>query len=132
VFVEAASISSQSPRGAAALLRLAIELLMPHLSAEGSSLNDRIGSLVKRGLDPVVQKALDVVRVTGNNAVHPGQIEMQDDAATANKLFGLVNIVVATMISARKQIDEMFEGLPEGVKNAIAKRDQPKQIEPPK
>lgn len=123
-FEEAASIYSKSPRGAAALLRLAIQKLMPHVGEKGKNINDDIASLVSKGLDPVIQKALDVVRVVGNNAVHPGQIDLKDDPTVASKLFGLVNVIVTTMISAKRQIAEMFDGLPEEAKAAIEKRDK--------
>jgi hypothetical protein len=85
-FIEAVEIVNKSPRGAAALLRLAIQKLMPHLNERGKNLNDAIGNLVKNGLDQRVQKALDVVRVTGNNAVHPGELDLKDDTATAMQL----------------------------------------------
>lgn len=126
-FEEAAIIFQKSPRGAAALLRLAIERLMPHLDQKGKDLNEDIGKLVQNGLDPVVQKALDVVRVIGNNAVHPGQIDLNDDQDVAAKLFSLVNIIVTMMITTRKKIDEMFEGLPPSAKAAIERRDAPKE-----
>jgi hypothetical protein len=99
---------------------------MPALGQKGDNLNSDIGALVRQGLDPVVQQALDVVRVVGNNAVHPGQIDLNDNREIAAKLFGLVNVIVLTMITARKQIGEMFEGLPESAKTAIEKRDAPK------
>jgi hypothetical protein len=82
-FAEAAAIVDISPRGAAALLRLAVERLMPHLEAKAKNINDGIGQLVARGLDPKIQKALDVLRVIGNEAVHPGQIDLKDDKTTA-------------------------------------------------
>jgi Domain of unknown function (DUF4145) len=123
-FREASSIVGVSPRGAAALLRLAIQKLMPHLGLLGKNLNEDIGTLVGKGLDTRIQQALDVVRVIGNNAVHPGQIDLRDDKATALRLFALVNIVVESMISARNHIKEMFESLPEGAKKQIAERDQ--------
>jgi hypothetical protein len=125
-FNEAANIFEKSPRGAAALLRLAIQKLMPSLGQKGENLNSDIGALVRQGLDPVVQQALDVVRVVGNNAVHPGQIDLNDNRETASKLFGLVNLIVLTMITARKQIAEMFDGLPQSAKDAVEKRDGPK------
>ena len=126
-FEEAAIIFQKSPRGAAALLRLAIQRLMPHLDQKGVNLNEDIGKLVQNGLDPVVQKALDVVRVIGNNAVHPGQIDLNDNQDVAAKLFGLVNIIVVMMITTRKKIGEMFEGLPPSAKAAIERRDAPKE-----
>ena len=45
-FFEAAAIVEASPRGAAALLRLAIQKLMPHVGQTGKDLNKDIGVLV--------------------------------------------------------------------------------------
>jgi hypothetical protein len=126
-FVEAATIVDSSPRGAAALLRLSVQKLMVHLELPGKDLYADIGELVKRGLDGRIQKALDVVRVIGNNAVHPGQIDLRDDRATATQLFGLVNLIVEAMIATPKHIENMFAGLPAGVLKAIEKRDDPKK-----
>lgn len=122
-FTEAASIVDQSPRGAAALLRLCLQKLTAHLGLKGKNLDDDIGALVKKGLDARIQKALDVVRVVGNQAVHPGQIDLRDDKATATKLFNLVNVIVEATISTPKHIDAMFETLPDGALKAIEKRD---------
>lgn len=122
-FIEAAEIVDKSPRSAAALLRLAIQKLMPHLDEKGDNLNASIANLVRKGLDKKVQQALDVVRVTGNNAVHPGELDLQDDKATATQLFALVNIIVQSTISAKAQIEAMYAGLPPGALKAIEKRD---------
>ncbi|MCA1457761.1 DUF4145 domain-containing protein [Bradyrhizobium sp. BRP22] len=122
-FIEAAEIVDSSPRSAAALLRLAIQKLMPHLDEDGDNLNKSIGNLVKKGLDKRVQQALDVVRVTGNNAVHPGELDLKDDKATALQLFSLVNIIVQSTISAKAQIEAMYANLPPGALKAIEKRD---------
>lgn len=82
-----------------------------------------ITALVKKGLDVRVQRALDVVRVIGNNAVHPGHIDLRDDRAAAEKLFGLVNLIAERMISQPKHVQELYESLPEGARKAIEKRN---------
>jgi len=122
-FLEAAHIVDTSPRGAAALLRLALERLMPHVEAKAKNINASIGLLVAKGLDTKIQKALDVLRVIGNEAVHPGQIDLKDDKATALKLFDLVNIIVQALITTPRQIDSMFDSLPQGALDGIQKRD---------
>lgn len=122
-FEEARQIASSSPRGAAALLRLVIQKLCVHLGEPGKDLNKDIGSLVKKGLPERIQKALDVVRVIGNESVHPGQIDLNDNPSTTSKLFELVNIIADKMITEPKEIDKLFDGLPDGKKEAIQKRD---------
>lgn len=122
-FEEARQIANLSPKGAAALLRLVIQKLCIHLKQPGKDLNKDIASLVKNGLPVRIQKALDVVRVIGNESVHPGQIDLNDDPTTTAKLFDLVNFIADKMITEPKEIDGLFDGLPDGKKEAIQKRD---------
>jgi len=70
-----------------------------------------------------VQKSLDVVRVVGNEAVHPGTMDLKDDRDTATTLFGLVNAITDQMITHPKTVNAMYEKLPPGKKAAIAARD---------
>lgn len=122
-FVEAAAIASVSPRGAAALLRLAIERLCIHLGKEGS-IDAMIGQLVTEGLNVRVKQALDVVRVTGNDAVHPGTITFGDDPSTVSTLFKMVNLIAEKMISEPKHVDEAFASLPPEKRKWIEDRDK--------
>jgi hypothetical protein len=101
-YEEASSILDLSPRGAAALIRLGIQKLCKELGQPGKNINDDIGALVRNGLDSRVQQALDIVRVIGNEAVHPGHIDLRDDRATAETLFKLFNLIVEKMISEPK------------------------------
>lgn len=123
---EARSILEISPRGAAALLRLAIQKSCVFLGEKGKNLNADISNLVKKNLPVKVQKSLDYVRVVGNNAVHPGTIDMKDNKEIAEKLFDLVNLITEVMISQPKHVDELYESLPDDSKKQIEKRDASK------
>lgn len=122
-FEEAREIVDASPKGAAALLRLCIQKLCEHLGEKGKDLDDDIGSLVKKGLNPLIQQSLDVVRVIGNEAVHPGVIDLNDDRDTAIQLFALVNSIAEQMISHPKTVKAMYGKLPEAKRKAIERRD---------
>jgi Domain of unknown function (DUF4145) len=122
-YEEAATIATLSPRGAAALLRLAIQKLCKHLGGDGHNINNDIALLVKKGLAGDIQKSLDIVRVIGNNAVHPGQIDVDDPDIVAH-LFALINITTETMISVPNKINALYGDLPKTALQAIEKRDQ--------
>lgn len=123
IYNEARDILNRSPRGSAALLRLALQLLSVHLGQKGKNLDNDIGELVKAGLPEDVQRALDIVRVIGNNAVHPGVIDLEDTPEIANRLFELINFIVEKMITEPKKIKELYEALPDGAKDHIKDRN---------
>lgn len=125
LYDEAGLIYNKSPRAACALLRLAIDRLCNELGETDRDINKNIGALVKKGLPEAVQKALDLVRVVGNKAVHPGQIAFDvDDTNTAVMLMRLLNIIVERMIAEPKEIDSLYQSLPESVKDAVENRDK--------
>ena len=123
-FEEARSILGDSPRGAAALLRLCVQKLCIHLGKKGKNIDDDIASLVSEGLNPLVQKSLDIVRVIGNEAVHPGIIDLNDDRDTSIQLLHLINSIAEQMISHPKHVETMYEELPESKRKAIEKRNE--------
>lgn len=124
VYNEAASIVVDSPKGAAALLRLALQKLLVQIGEPGKNINDDIKSLVAKGLSPKIQKALDFVRVVGNNAVHPGQISFDDDRNVALTMFRLLNLIAEEMITRPKEIDSLYDDVvPDATKEHIKKRD---------
>jgi hypothetical protein len=123
-FEDTRAIVGTSPRGAAALMRLVIQKLCSHLGEKGKNIDDDIASFVSKGLNPLVQVALDVVRVIGNEAVHPGSIDLKEDRDTALRLFDLVNAIADQMITHPKAVQEMYDQLPAGKLSAIQARNE--------
>lgn len=124
IYNEAREVSALSPRAATALLRLALEKLLPQVGATKSSIDKMIGELVGKGLPKEVEKALDSLRVIGNEAVHPGTIDLEDNDGVAHALFKIMNMVVDRMITQQKEIDEIYSLIPESKLEGIEKRNQ--------
>lgn len=122
IYLEAAAIAAKSPRGAAALLRLALQTLCMELGEKGKNINEDISELVKKGLPERIQQALDIVRVTGNNAVHPGKIDV-DSLDVAANLFSLINVIIEYMITMPSKIESLYSDLPTDAHKQIDKRD---------
>ncbi len=113
IYNEAADIMNQSPRGACALLRLAVQMLLKQLGEKGDNIYEDIKNLTEQKvLDPKLHKVLESVRIIGNNAVHPGKIDFDDTVHTTLNLFKWINLVANDLITQPKQIDEVFENLP--------------------
>ena len=110
-FLEARSILDASPRSATALLRSTLEKLISHLG-EKEDIIDNIENLKNRGLDAKLQQALHSVRMIGEEAMNPGQIDPGDDEETALILFNLTNLIVDTLITQPRMVDEILEKLP--------------------
>lgn len=126
-YEEANSILVKSPRGAAALLRLSIEKICGHLGHGKKKINTAIKDMVANGLPIQIQQALDTVRVVGNEAVHPGTLDIKDNREVALKLFGLVNIIVEDRISRPRKIAALYEDIvPENKREEIKRRDAKK------
>jgi len=129
-YQEARSIAGKSARGAAALLRLATEKLARVIVKNrelsgGGDLNGNIKLLVANGLHSDIQRALDSLRVIGNEAVHPGVLDLRDDKATAEKLFQLLNLIVQNQISEPALIQSLYEEkVPPEKKDGIEQRDK--------
>lgn len=123
-FEEARQICAVSHRGAAALLRLCLQKLLGEIGGKGEHIDSDIKALVKAGLDPHVQQALDVIRVTGNNAVHPLDMSPDDLESYVPVMFEMINMIVEERIARPRKIAERFAGLPEKARQAIEKRDR--------
>ena len=89
----------------------------------GNHIDTDIASLMAQGLPVEVQQALDVVRVVGNNAVHPGQMDLKDDQEIVDHLFELVNMIADRMITQKQQLQTLYKKLPQSARDAIDNRD---------
>ena len=124
LYVEAAAVVAKSPRAATALLRICTEQLVQELTPESNgNLNTRIGELVEGGLSAEIQRALDSLRVIGNNAVHVNEVVLADDLETANALFQVINVIVQSTITHQKQIKTLYDQLPQTARDQIERRD---------
>ena len=122
-YEEARTVIDNSPRSACMLLRLCVEKICMEKVSSGGDLNEKIKKMVDRGLDHRIEKALDSVRVFGGEAVHPLQIDLKDDRSTATRLCRIVNHISQWAYTSEKEINDMFDDIPESKKNAINKRN---------
>jgi hypothetical protein len=124
LYHEAAIIFVDSPKGATALLRLALQKLLKQIGESGKDINNDIKVLVAKGLSPTIQQALDILRVVGNNAVHPGQIDLNDNKDIALKLFQILNLIAEAMITKPKELEKLYNDIiPDDTKEHIKQRD---------
>ncbi|MGI2965512.1 DUF4145 domain-containing protein [Vibrio cholerae] len=124
-YLEASSVFTHSPRAAAALLRLALQKLCKHLGEAGENINKDIRSLAEKNvISPLVVKVADTVRITGNNAVHPGEMSEQDFDQVASKMFELLNFIVKKGISEPRELAALYELTPEGPRKSAEETDR--------
>ncbi len=121
LYSEAASVSETSPRSAAALLRLALELLLTDLYPQATTLNGMIAAAAASGLPDQVTNMMDIMRFSGNENIHA--FRPDDGAADAATMFLLLNVVVERLIALPNQVENLFDALPEGMKEQVVKRN---------
>jgi hypothetical protein len=66
-----------------------------------------------------------LLRVVGNNAVHPGQIDLEDNRHIAVKLFDMLNFIAEELITKPKELDLLYRDIvPEETQEHIQRRDR--------
>ncbi len=131
IYNEAAKIFSLSPRGSAALLRLCLQKVCNFLTENKyEKINDSIIALQKTKFIPetLIQTA-HTLRVMGNEAVHPGEIDFDDTPEIAYKLFGFINFFMDAILSHEKRIHEFFESQPPKIQGKIKQTASKQQEE---
>ncbi len=110
LFVEAREILFLSPRGASALLRLALQKLCIFLGGTGENAEADISQLVDNGLPPKLVQALHTLKTYGKSAIAPGMISEDDDVETAQKLLAFINIICDNQLTQPRLIDHFAAG----------------------
>lgn len=112
IYNEAARVLSKSPRSATALLRLALEKLCKEQGKKNKSLKENVDFLIdEKDLPLRIRKAMETVRIIGNEAVHPGLWDPYDNIKTAKTIFKLINIIANKLISEPKEFDSLYDAL---------------------
>jgi hypothetical protein len=125
-YKQARGVLGASPQAAAALLRVATEAIVHHLLERNDVMLDKgIEELVRQDrIRTQVKKACDVLRVTGNQMLHPGEISTMDDSESALRLFQLVNLIVEQAITEPALTESLYSNLPAEKLEAIERRDR--------
>lgn len=129
IYNEARAVLNISPRSSAALLRLGLEMLLPHLGAKKENINEMIKQLVReRKVIGKLQQAMDTLRVVGNDAVHPRKIDLEgrDNKDVSLALFKIINFIVAETLESDETISELYSLIPEGAMKGIESREKSK------
>lgn len=124
IYNEAREVFPISPKSSAALLRLALQHLCKELGEKGKNINEDIRALVKKGLPVEIQQALDIVRIVGNSAVHPGNLDLEEDITSTAHLFNIINLIVDNRIVQPKMISDFYNALPQKKLKEIEKIDK--------
>ena len=126
LYDEAKNIIELSPKGSCAILRLALQKLCNQLAnkKETTKIDVAIAELVKNGLPTSLQQAMDTVRIVGNDAVHPGEINVDDNKEIAYMMFKLINFIVEKMVVEPKVIEAIYNTMPEDKLKGIENRDK--------
>jgi hypothetical protein len=121
---EASPTLDASPRGAAALLRLAMEKLCKELSDSEESPRPEIAPLFQDEVDARVQKVLDAMRIIESNAIPPDHVGVGDTRATAETLSGLVNLICEKMIIEPRHLQALYAKVRDDAQSALEQRAQ--------
>lgn len=123
IYNEAAQVFSISPRASAALMRLCLQQFFNEQKIAGNSINDQIKELIRRGMPEHIIQYVDSCRIIGNNGVHPGEIDLNDNTDMASSLFPIMNLIIEYLVSEKKKASQIYNSLPPGAVQAAERRN---------
>lgn len=122
-FDEAAKVFRDSPRAGCALLRTCLEKICADRGHIKGTLFARAGSLVSEMSSLHGRQAVDIVRVFGNESIHPGKMEANDIAENAERMFDAINLIVEEVYDRPARFSQLFEKLSPSQRREIERRD---------
>lgn len=124
IYEEASLILGDSPRASCALLRLALQELMRYLKDNvdgyGGLKIERLDKDIQEVINignfhqaekEMIEEAMNSVRLIGNRAVHPSELDINDNPEIANILFEMINFIVGEIITKPKERQEKLNKL---------------------
>lgn len=131
IYEEASLILGDSPRASCALLRLALQELMKYLKEnieiynglKNRNIDEDIKEIINIGnfyqeQKETLKEAMNSVRLVGNKASHPSELDINDNPEIANILFEMINFIVEEIITKPKEMKEKLNK----IKSAIDKK----------
>jgi len=116
LYQEADSVFHDSPRSSAALLRLALQTLTTTVLGDKAKRTpkDNIDAIAKEEFaSPTLIKALDIIRYNGNESVHPGEINLNENPNEVRYLFFLLNMICEVFFEQPARLEEFYAKIPE-------------------
>lgn len=111
-FEEARQIAAKSPRAAIALLRLVLQKLGTQLTGK-DKIKDSVDAMIQQGFSPTQCKMFDTARIIGNNSVHPGSLNVDEDPELVTITFKFINLLVERLITLPKNVETLYSKCPE-------------------
>ena len=93
-FEEAAAILNKSPRGAAALMRICIQKLLPLLKDNGTDRSHYDSALMRKGLEVEIQQAMEVLQVLQSDSAQLTTFESQEDKEMAFRIIDSLTAIL--------------------------------------
>lgn len=131
IYEEASLVLGDSPRASCALWRLALQELIKYLKEnievyselKNRNIDEDIKEIINignfyQGQKDVLKEAMDSIRLVGNKASHPSELDINDNSEIANILFEMINFIVGEIITKPKEMEEKLNKL----KNAVDKK----------
>mgnify|MGYP003361758233 CR=1 FL=1 len=111
-FQEAVVVRNGSPRAGAALLRACLEKLLMKITGKDNP-SEAIRLIAQAGADPTVIKSMEILRITGNKALHGYAIAADgDNAASFSSLVELISLIIEERITRPKRVEQLYNNLP--------------------